>query len=187
MPNLHLALIHHPVLNKNGDVISSAVTNLDLHDIARAAKTFGARSYYVVTPLDDQAVLVERIVSHWVRGGGSVYNPRRRSALEMIRLRRSLNEVIAEITAQDRPPRIVVTSARSGEGGIGFERLRRQLEGGAPHLLLLGTAWGLADEVLKAAHDRLAPIRGCGDYNHLSVRSAAAIILDRLMGGSGEC
>jgi hypothetical protein len=29
----------------------------------------------------------------------------------------------------------------------------------------------------------LAPIRGNTSYNHLSVRSAAAIILDRLLGG----
>ncbi|MCP4687771.1 MAG: RNA methyltransferase, partial [Desulfobacterales bacterium] len=35
-PNLHLALLHYPVVNKNGEPVASAVTNLDLHDISRA-------------------------------------------------------------------------------------------------------------------------------------------------------
>ena len=51
MENLYVALIHHPVVNKNGMIIGSAVTNMDLHDIARAGRTFGVRGYYVVTPL----------------------------------------------------------------------------------------------------------------------------------------
>jgi hypothetical protein len=67
------------VVNKNGDIIASAVTNLDLHDISRAAKTYGVRSFYVVTPLADQKTLIDRIVSHWVKGTGSKYNPKRRS------------------------------------------------------------------------------------------------------------
>jgi len=33
---------------------------------------------------------------------------------------------------------------------------------------------------------RLAPIQGVSNYNHLSVRSAAAIILDRLLGTENE-
>jgi hypothetical protein len=49
-------------------------------------------------------------------------------------------------------------------------------------VLLFGTAWGLADEILEAADHRLAPINGKGAYNHLAVRSAVAIILDRLLG-----
>ena len=41
MPRLYLALVHYPVVNRRGEVIVSALINLDLHDIARAAKTFG--------------------------------------------------------------------------------------------------------------------------------------------------
>lgn len=181
-PSLHLALIHHPVLNRNGEVISSAITNLDLHDIARAARTYGAKSYYVVTPLEDQARMAARIVSHWTEGAGAGHNPMRRAALEMIRVRDCLEEVIAEISAGEGAPRIVATSARQDAACISFEGLRQRLAGGRPHLLLLGTAWGLAEEVLAAADDRLAPIRAGAGYNHLSVRSAAAVILDRLMG-----
>jgi hypothetical protein len=50
-------------------------------------------------------------------------------------------------------------------------------------LLLLGTGWGLAAEVLDRVDDVLEPIAGAGPYNHLSVRAAAAIMLDRLRNG----
>jgi hypothetical protein len=77
MAKLYVALIHYPVVDKNGDIIASAVTNLDLHDISRAAKTYGLKSFYVVTPLEDQRELVERIISHWTNGIGAAYNPKR--------------------------------------------------------------------------------------------------------------
>ena len=50
-------------------------------------------------------------------------------------------------------------------------------------LLLFGTGWGLAPEALARMDDVLEPVRGTTDYNHLSVRSAASIILDRLRNG----
>ena len=97
MPNLYLALAHYPVVNKNGEIIASAITNLDLHDISRAAKTYGVRSYYVVTPLEDQQVLAKKIISHWIAGAGAVYNPSRGSALELIRIKSSLAETAEHI------------------------------------------------------------------------------------------
>ena len=53
---------------------------------------------------------------------------------------------------------------------------------GPPLMLLFGTGFGLAPPVLERADLVLAPILGPGAYNHLSVRSAAGIILDRLRG-----
>jgi tRNA (guanine37-N1)-methyltransferase len=53
-----------------------------------------------------------------------------------------------------------------------------------PFLLLFGTGHGLAQEVLERADLALPPIRP-GSYNHLSVRAACAIILDRLFGDLG--
>jgi len=47
--------------------------------------------------------------------------------------------------------------------------------------LVLGTAWGLSETFIGDADHVLDPIVGNSEYNHLSVRSAAAIILDRLM------
>ena len=185
MHNLHLALIHHPVLNKNGRTISSAVTNLDLHDISRLAKTYGVGGFSVVTPLQDQRQLVENLIGHWTRGAGAAYNPKRKQALETIAVRETLEEVIAGLsagTAATVGPVTVATSARRHERSIGHDHLGQMLRDSEnrPWLLMFGTAWGLADSVLEQADYILAPIRGHADYNHLSVRSAAAIILDRL-------
>jgi len=52
----------------------------------------------------------------------------------------------------------------------------------APLLLLLGTGWGLADTLIPSVSRMLAPIEGASDWNHLSVRSAGAVLLDRLFG-----
>jgi hypothetical protein len=55
---------------------------------------------------------------------------------------------------------------------------------GPPVLLVFGTGWGLAPEVHFQAARHLQPVvppRSRG-YNHLSVRAAAAIIFDRLLG-----
>lgn len=181
---LYLALVHHPVKNRNGDIIASAVTNLDLHDISRAAKTFNADAFYVVTPLDDQRALVEELVSHWTTGRGGDYNPMRREALELIRVREDLSGVMDEIRVESgRPVKVVATRAAESAGRLTFKEFRRLLaEGNCSYLLLLGTAWGLADSVLDGSDYVLEPIRGNTAYNHLSVRSAAAIILDRVSG-----
>jgi tRNA (guanine37-N1)-methyltransferase len=57
-------------------------------------------------------------------------------------------------------------------------------ESARPWLILFGTGHGLAAEVLERADVALPPIRP-GVYNHLSVRAAAAITLDRLFGDGG--
>ena len=33
-----VALVHHPVYDKNHKVVATALTNLDLHDIARSSR-----------------------------------------------------------------------------------------------------------------------------------------------------
>jgi len=181
-PRLHLALVHYPVLDKNGDTIAAAVTNLDLHDIARASKTYGVRGYHIVTPVVDQHELVNSLRSHWVEGHGATYNPKRRQALELVALHEQLADAIAAVEkAEGQKPRVVVTSARFEDSSLSFGELRDQLGTGHPILLVLGTGWGLAPQCVATADDRLAPINGPTDYNHLSVRSAAAIMLDRLL------
>jgi len=178
-----VALIHHPVLNRNGEIAAAAVTNLDLHDIARAARTYGVRAVYVVTPLEDQKVLAERIIDHWVSGIGSEYNPKRKEALELIRIQDSLDGVLTDMARRGAgTPRTVATTARSRSRGIGDKMLKEKMATGAPYLLLLGTAWGLAEEIFDSADFILDPIKGISEYNHLSVRSAASILFDRLLG-----
>ena len=183
MPKLYVALIHYPVVNKNGETIASALTNLDLHDISRAAKTYGLEAFLVVTPLEDQKNLVEKIISHWTTGIGAEYNPKRRSALELIRVYDSFPEALDRIAAVEGSyPITIATCARKYPASISNEKLHTMLTNGKPHVLILGTAWGLTEEFISTADYVLAPIVGKTDYNHLSVRSAAAIIFDRLLG-----
>jgi hypothetical protein len=182
-PKIYLALVHYPVVNKNGETIASAVTNLDLHDIARAAKTYDVETFYVVTPLADQKELVGKIVSHWTRGPGSVYNGSRKAALDLICIQDSLEAVKSHIAGRGEGyPKVVATSASGWGHCIGYGQLKEMLNTGEPCVLAFGTAWGLADQVLLSANYILEPIAGKDGYNHLSVRCAAAIILDRLLG-----
>lgn len=180
---LDIALIHHPVLNKGGETIGSAVTNLDLHDIARAARTYGVDNYYVATPYKDQHELIAEIVGHWQHGHGASYNPARKEALSIIRPVYALVDIIKEITdRQGAKPLLVTTSARSQPNEWGYEALRgHMLTETTPILLLFGTAHGLAPEILEQADFSLPPIKGKSAYNHLSVRSAVSVILDRLL------
>jgi len=187
--HLDVALIHHPVVNRNGEIIGSAVTNLDLHDIARAGKTFGVSAYWVVTPYPLQQELAAGIVGHWTEGYGGAADSDRAAALSLVKIRASLEEVIDEMTRRHgRRPKVAATSAASGkEKRVSFAALRQEIiSDKMPVLLLFGTAWGLAPAVLELADVMLPPILGSGAYNHLSVRSAASIVLDRLLGRREE-
>ena len=134
-----MALAHYPVINKSGDTIASAVTNLDIHDISRAAKTYGVRSLYVVTPLEDQKKLVEKLVSHWLKGAGSHYNPKRGEALKLIKIKNSLEEVLEHIYRNEgNYPKTVVTSARHRPHNLGYSTFRTMLKDGNIFLLIFG-------------------------------------------------
>ncbi len=181
---LYVALIHHPVIDKNGKTIASAVTNLDLHDIARVCRTYGVNGYYVITPLKDQMVLVNRILGHWLTGVGRTYNPNRQQALELVRVKATVAEMIGDISeAEGRRPKIVATTARRHVGSLSYRRLREMLVDLSPIVLAFGTAWGFSDTFMADADFILDPLTGAGTYNHLSVRSAVSIILDRALGG----
>ncbi|HSP96889.1 MAG TPA: RNA methyltransferase, partial [Candidatus Dormibacteraeota bacterium] len=86
MADLFLALLHHPVLDKNGQIVTTAVTNMDIHDIARSAATFGVRRFYVVTPVKALRALSEKILDHWETGYGSTYNLTRKEALALVQI-----------------------------------------------------------------------------------------------------
>jgi hypothetical protein len=184
---IDLALIHYPVVNKNGETIGAAVTNLDLHDIARAARTFGVDTLYMVSPYEDQRHLVAEILAHWLRGYGSRYNGNRGEALALVRLCSDLGELYERVANKwGERPTVLTTCARPQEKSWSYSRVRQMVQAGDSLLILFGTAWGLAPEVLAAADGALPPITGPGGYNHLSVRSAASIVLDRLLGAREE-
>ncbi len=182
-PKIDLALVHYPVLNKVGETISSAITNLDIHDIARAAKTFGVGNYHLVNPYKDQHNLVREITEHWQQGYGAAYNPCRKQALDLVSVVSSIEESIEKLTKlRHNRPVIIATSAAAEEKLIGYRKCRDLLRQGKPILLVFGTAHGLAPAVMNMADYCLPPISGVCGYNHLSVRSAVSIILDRLLG-----
>ena len=182
--NVSIALLHYPVYDKNREVVATAVTNLDLHDIARSAKTFGLHRYYVITPVVEQRALSERIRSHWLDGWGATYNPKRKAALELMRIVDCLDTAIADLEESfGKKAKIVVTGAQGRANSISSAELGELfLDAAQPYLLLFGTGWGMTEDVFNRADYVLEPIKGRGAYNHLSVRSAAAIILDRLFG-----
>jgi hypothetical protein len=183
--NFSIALIHYPVYDKNRDIVATAVTNLDIHDISRSAKTYGVSRYYIVTPVEEQRRLVEKIRAHWLTGWGATYNPKRKLALELLQIEVSLQDAIDDVERRSgKRPKVVVTGASDRPNSVTFPELKGLMdaEPGQPFLLLLGTGWGLTEQVFNSSDYVLEPISGGGDYNHLSVRSAAAIMLDRLFG-----
>ena len=181
---LFTALMHYPVYNKKHQIINTSLTNLDLHDIARAACTYALDGYYLVQPINSQRELISSLVDHWQSGFGATYNPDRARALSAVRILPYLQDVLDDIKERfNETPRIIVTSALDSQNITSFGEMRRIMHSsGGSYLLLFGTGWGLAQEILDMADYRLQPIYGRSGYNHLSVRSAASIIFDRLCG-----
>jgi tRNA (guanine37-N1)-methyltransferase len=178
--NLFVTLVHYPVLNKEGKEVTTSLTNLDVHDIARVSATYGLGGYVICTPLRDQQVLANRIIDHWSQGSGSGFNPDRKEALNKVIVRSDLSEAIAHVRqVTGETPFVAATSAR--EGSMPLTDLRPILDE-RPVLLVLGTGSGLADSVIRQAEGLTRPVRFLSRYNHLSVRSAASIMIDRLLG-----
>jgi hypothetical protein len=180
-----LGLVHHPVRDRAGATVTTAVTNLDIHDIARSAHTFGVSDFFIIHPIAAQRELVQRVRTHWVDGSGAKRIPDRKPAMEVVRIVETVDDALAELErSAGAAPEIWSTSASRGDT-LAFGEARAIVHGeGPPLLVLFGTGWGLADEVLARASARLEPILSprADGYNHLSVRAAAAIILHRLLG-----
>jgi hypothetical protein len=181
--NIDIALVHFPVYNKSGDIVTSSVTTLDVHDISRTCRTYAVGTFYVVTPLETQQKLVSRMMEHWLRGYGSEYNPTRKEALLNTRVVNVLDEAVADITrCRGKKPRTVIPDAKRFPQSQSYPEVRAALNEDYPHLLVFGTGWGLEKGIVERADLILAPIDGLSGYNHLPVRAAIAIILDRLLG-----
>ena len=166
-------------------MVTTAVTNMDIHDIARSGRTYGIHGFYVVTPVKALQKLAHKIIDHWERGYGSRYNVTRKDALALVRIKDTLDDVLIDIEQEcGEKPLLVVTSARPVGSRTSFAELRDMLVRlSQPFLLILGTGWGLTEAIFSRSDYILEAIEGPTDYNHLSVRSAAAIIFDRLLGG----
>jgi hypothetical protein len=187
---VYVVLLHTPVTNRKGEPVTTAVTNMDIHDISRSARTFGAKGYFLVTPIEDQHKLVGRILDHWQEDRAREYHPDRVEAVSLVRLARSFEEVKTAIRAEHgQDPEVVLTDARPLPNPVSYAEYRRELSDparkGRPVALVFGTGWGVSDVFHPEVHRILAPVygpEGAEGYNHLSVRAAVAIILDRLFG-----
>lgn len=180
----YIGLVHGPIRSKDGKEITTSVTNLDIHDIARTARTFGFKKYFLITPIKNQQTMVKKILGFWEADSGLIYNPDRKNALAEAEVIDTIELAIAEITRiEGRKPCVVVTGANFEKyDGKEKELLAKLQLDGSPMFLLFGTGWGLTASVTEQADFRLEPIFGIANdgYNHLSVRSAVAIYCDRL-------
>lgn len=182
--NTYLGLIHSPILGRKGEIITTSVTNMDIHDIARSARTYGFSKYFIVTPVKKQHDLVQSILTHWNTDVENSYNPDRSSALSFIELADSIEIAKNKIRELEGiEPFVVVTGANFDEFSGNEKDLREKLQvDKRPMFLLFGTGWGLHASVTDQADFKLDPIIGVAKdgYNHLSVRSAVAIYCDRI-------
>ncbi|MEI9951339.1 MAG: RNA methyltransferase [Pseudomonadota bacterium] len=181
MRRVAAALVHHPVHDRQRAVVTSAITNLDLHDISRSSLTYGLTDLFIVHPVAAQRLLAERVREHWISGSGARRIPDRTPAISLLRVVSTLDEALA---ALGEGTRLWVTSAKGSGDLLDYPAARAELSlAGPPVLIVFGTGWGLGDAVTERADARLTSILGRHEdgYNHLSVRAAAAIIFDRLL------
>jgi hypothetical protein len=188
---VYLVLLHFPVTNRKGAIVTTAVTNMDIHDIARSARTYNVARYFLVTPVEDQHELVGRILSHWRTEQSAAYHPDRFEALSRVRLVHTFEEVKRAVEAEHpgEKPEVVLTDARPLPKQVSYADYRRELSdpkrGSKPVILVFGTGWGVSETFYPEVDRILAPVygpEGKQGYNHLSVRAAVGIILDRLLG-----
>lgn len=186
IPSHYVALMHSDVLiGEEKKLGVTSVTSVDIHDIARSSKTYGVQEFFIVTPLVDQQKIVQRMLDFWKKGIGFEYNRCRYDAILQVQLANSLSEVIKKIEEREgKKPLIVTTSAKvtNAQQLISFYDQKKVWAADRPILLLFGTGQGLAPSVIEQSDYLLLPLDGFSDFNHLSVRSATAIILDKWLG-----
>ena len=186
--DIYVTLVHHPIKNKDGEIVTTAVTNMDVHDIARLSATFGFKAYYVVTPISEQQALVERIISHWKGTYGRLRNNNRSAALNFVEISSSLEDAILDIEKKTGKKVITIaTSAKQSDRNISIpDFASKEFSKDNAYLLMFGTGWGLADSVMNSTDYIFEPLSYETGYNHLSVRSAVSIIMDRLYNALGR-
>lgn len=182
--SLNVALLHDGMVDKTGKSVTTSVTLIDVHDISRSCRTYGVDSLFVVHSSQTMRALVRTVKRHWDGDFGSRYNPNRQDALGVLSIASELDEALTQIEHRTgKLPKIIATSARDGEDRVSYQKMRTTIESSTDSFLLMfGTGWGMGPELLSRADYILKPINGPTPYNHLSVRAACAIILDRLQG-----
>lgn len=181
---IYVAVLHYPIIGKDERIVTTAVVNMDVHDIARTCRTYMIKKYYVVNNLPVQKQIVTRVLNFWGSDFGKSYNASRYEALELVRMVSYYEDLIEEISkTEGSEPIKVFTSAKKRENMVPYDEMKEiVLKEERPILFLFGTGQGMPKEILETCDVSLESIRGGSDYNHLSVRSAVAITLDRVIG-----
>lgn len=187
IPSHYTALLHTQVLIGPNErkVGTTSVTSVDIHDIARSSATYGIKKYFIVTPLADQQKIVNTLINFWQKGIGVEYNPVRHEAMEAVNIAESLDQAIAAIEKiEGKKPLLIATSARNTPhpNPISFYDQGLVWKRNHPVLFIFGTGQGLTPDLIERCDYLLPPVEGFTEFNHLSVRSAVAIILDRWLG-----
>jgi len=186
--NVFIALLHYPAMDREGNLIITSFTTMDLHDIARPARAYEINTFYIVQPVDAQRLVIKRQIEYWLSEEGKRANPTRNEIVQMVKLKYTFEEVVEEIKeGRGRKPIIVGTDAREYPDAIGYRELARRIEKREEDFLIVfGTGYGIPPDMMRTFDLILEPVKGAGDWNHLSVRNAVAVILDRLL-SSNRC
>ena len=185
VPRLAIGLVHYPIYDRLKKVVATNITNFDIHDIARAATVYGVERYYIIHPMRDQLMFVERVLDHWRTGEGSQFNPMRRTALGQVQTAESFEKAYEHWGVPGALKIATHARALSGVPSYKFSELKHTLHvEKKPVFMIFGTGFGLTEELMRSCDGVLESIRGAppDDYRHLSVRSAVSICLDRVMG-----
>lgn len=188
IPPHYVIIMHDEVMigKKEQKEGQTSVTTIDLHDSARSSATYGIKKVFIVTPLVDQQRVTEHFLSFWRSVEGENYNKDRFDAMALIEVVSTKEDACARIRQYEggRAPLLIATSAQPlrekgyascinyTEQGVVWKELR-------PVALCFGTGQGLTPQFLAACDFILDPVGGFSSYNHLSVRSAIAVVLDR--------
>jgi hypothetical protein len=183
-------LLHYPVTSRGGDPITTSVTNLDIHDISRTCRTYEVDHYYMVTPLVEQKELVGRILSYWKLASTKEWHPDRGEALARIEVLPYFEQVKEDLKRRypEMTLEVAMPDARPLPNQLSYRQIRDKWELDAVSgvkVIIFGTGGGVDPIFYPEVHTYLGPIYGPlgkEGYNHLSVRAAAAIVLDRLFG-----
>ncbi|MBC7397325.1 MAG: RNA methyltransferase [Bdellovibrionales bacterium] len=183
-------LLHYPVTSRAGEPITTAITNLDIHDIARSTRTYEIDHYYLVNPIAEQVTAAKRILAHWETPRSKEWHPDRFEALSRVKILPDFDDVKADLATLYPGLRqeVAMPDARTLPNQFTYPEIRAKWESESEvsvKIIVFGTGGGISSAFYPEVHTYLAPVYGpleSSGYNHLSVRAAAAIILDRLYG-----
>lgn len=181
--NVSIALLHYPAMDREGRIIVTSFTTMDLHDIARPARAYEIHRFYIVQPIDAQRLVIKRQIDYWLSEEGRKANPTRYEIVQLVKLKYTLDEVVEDLEKEKgKRPVLVGTDARKYPNTVTYRELKEKIEKrDREFLIVFGTGYGIPPDMMRTFDLILEPIYGAGDWNHLSVRNAVAIILDRLL------